>query len=313
MIELAVNSSHRIDILVVKDDASTAPDAAPTYVIYNADTDASLKTGTATADTNDVGRYYVSVDSSLTGTDKTLRVEWSYELDGNEINGVEYTVIATPYAEIGEIIDELGLGTEPTDLNFYPYAKLRTAERLARLQIENYTGRTFGKRDGAQVVYGNGSDTLIFTEAMTSLTKIEQDDVVIYDSELGYNALGYDIVLTETGQGVRITNIGGDVDTSIIPPSSTWSTAGPHFVNGSRYKIYGSLGYKYVPMAVKQAAVLLVNDHLFNDALWRERYISEFNTGQMQVKLRDTAFTGTGNLLADDLLDPFKITGIVVI
>jgi hypothetical protein len=33
----------------------------------------------------------------------------------------------------------------------------------------------------------------------------------------------------------------------------------------------------------------------------------------MQVKLRDTAFTGTGNLLADELLDPFKITGIVVI
>lgn len=312
MIELTVNSSHRIDIIVVKDDQSVLPDETPVYVVSDADTGDILKEGTALVDPNDIGRYYVNIGGNLTGFDRTLKVSWTYDLDGSTINGDEYTVISTPYAEIGEIIDELGLGTEPTDLNFYPYAKLRAAERLARFQIDNYTGRTFGQRLGAQIVYGNNSDTLIFTEAMTAFTKVEQDDVVIYDSTVPYNALGYDIVLTETGQAIRLTNT-GESDVSILPPSATWTSTRAHFVNGSRYKIYGTLGYKYVPVQVKQAAMLLVNDHLFNDALWRERYISEFNTGQMQVKLRDTAFTGTGNLLADDLLDPFKITGIVVI
>lgn len=312
MIELPVNSSHRIDIIVIKNDMSVEPDATPTYSIYDASTGDLVKSGTATADTNDVGRYYVDINGEISSYDRTLKITWEYDLDGNTITGDEFTVISTPYAEVGEIIDELGLGTEPTDLNFYPYAKLRAAERLARFQIDNYTGRTFGQRLGAQVVYGNNSDTLIFTEAMTAFTKIEQDDVVIYDSEIGYNALSYNIVLTETGQAVRLTNT-GDSDVSILPPTATWTAPRPHFVNGSRYKIYGTLGYSYVPVQVKQAAMLLVNDHLFNDSLWRERYISEFNTGQMQVKLRDTAFTGTGNLLADDLLDQFKITGIVVI
>jgi hypothetical protein len=312
LIELAVNSSHRIDILVVKDDQAVAPDAAPTYRIYDADTEVLLKQGTASVDTADIGRYYVSINSSITNIDRTLRVEWIYSISTVPVSGYEYTLISTPYAEIGEIIDELGLGTEPTDLNFYPYSKLRSCERIARLQIDNYTGRNFGQRESAQVVYGNGSDTLLFTETMTNLTKIEQDDVVIYDAQSGYNALGYDIVITETGQGVRITNL-GDSEGSLIAPSAQWYAPGPHFVNGSRYKIYGTTGYKYVPMPVKQAAVLLINDNLFNDVLWRQKYISEFNTGQMQVKLRDTAFTGTGNLLADELLDPFKITGIVVI
>lgn len=312
MIELAVNSSHRIDIVVVKDDQSVTPDATPTYKVYDADTSVLLKQGTSSVDVNDIGRYYVNIGGDLTGFDRTLKVTWEYDLNDITITGDEYTVISTPYAEIGEIIDELGLGTEPTDLNFYPYAKLRAAERLARFQIDNYTGRTFGQRLGAQIVYGNNSDTLIFTEAMTAFTKVEQDDQLLYDSAIGFNALAYNIVLTETGQAIRLTNT-GDTDVSILPPTATWTTTKPHFVNGSRYKIYGTLGYKYVPVQVKQAAMLLVNDHLFNDSLWRERYISEFDTGQMSVKLRDTAFTGTGNLLADDLLDPFKITGIVVI
>ena len=312
MIELTVNSSHRIDIIVVKDDQSVEADATPTYEVYDADTSDLLIDGTASVDANDVGRYYVNIGGNLTSFDRTLKVTWQYQLDGVTIVGDEYTVISTPYAEIGEIIDELGLGTEPTDLNFYPYAKLRAAERLARFQIDNYTGRTFGQRLGAQIVYGNNSDTLIFTEAMTAFTRVEQDDQLLYDTETNFNALAYNIVLTETGQAIRLTNT-GDSDVSILPPSATWTYTKPHFVNGSRYKIYGTLGYKYVPIQVKQAAMLLVNDHLFNDSLWRERYISEFDTGQMSVKLRDTAFTGTGNLLADDLLDPFKITGIVVI
>lgn len=312
MIELPVNSSHRIDIVVTKDDQSVVPDNTPTYIIYDATTGDLIRSGTASIDTNDVGRYYVELDGETTGFDRTLKITWTYDLDGYTITGNEFTVIATPYAVVDEIIDELGLGTEPTDLNFYPYAKLRTAERLARFQINNYTGRNFGQRLGAQIVYGNNSDTLIFTEAMTAFTKIEQDDVVIYDSTIPYNALSYNIVLTETGQGVRLTNT-GEQDVSILPPTATWTTTKPHFVNGSRYKIYGTLGYSYVPVEVKQAAMLLINDHLFNDSLWRERYISEFDTGAMSVKLRDSAFTGTGNLLADDLLDQFKITGIVVI
>lgn len=312
MIELTVNSSHSIDIYVVKDDEPTPADTTPTYRIYDADSGSLLGSGTALIDEEDVGHYFFEVDSEFTGVDRTLKVEWSYTLDGRQVNGFEFTVISTPYAEVGEIITELGLGSEPVDYNYFPHAKLRSAERMARLMINNYTGREFGQRLGAQIVYGNGSDTLIFAERMSAFTKIEQDDEVIYDSDNNINLLGYDIVLTETGQAVRLAH-SSELDVTEYPASAYITPPKLKFNNGSRFKIYGTLGYPYIPLAVKQACFLLISDLLYNDALWRQKYVSEFDTGNMKVKLRDTAFTGTGNLLADDLLDPYKITGIVVI
>ena len=49
------------------------------------------------------------IDASISAYDRTLKITWSYDLDGNNITGDEFTVIATPYAVIDEIIDELGL------------------------------------------------------------------------------------------------------------------------------------------------------------------------------------------------------------
>lgn len=288
------------------------PDNEPSYTVYDADSNEELTSGDAIRDTNDIGSYYVLIGPPYTSSDRVLRVEWSYQVNFENYTGIEYTAITTPYVEIGEIIGELGLGVEPQDYNYFPYAKLRTAERVARLQINNYTGREFAQKVGSQVAYGLGSDTILFSERMTDFTKLEQDDVVVYDPENGINNLGYDLELTETGQGIRIKN-SSQLDVTAYPPTAYMTPPTMKFTSGSRYKVYCTMGYSYIPYQVKQAALLLINDNLYNDALWRQKYISEFDTGQMQVKLRDTAFTGTGNLLADDLLDPFKITGIVVI
>lgn len=312
MIEIVKNSYYKVPIYVIKGDEAVEPDEIPTYEIFDADTEVSLKAGAAIHETTDVGYYSIPIDQSITSVDRNLRVDWQYDVDGITIYGSEFTLVSTPYAEIGEIIAELGLGAEPQDPNYFPYNKLRTAERLARMQINNYTGRVFGLKEGTQVTHGFGSDTIIFPERMTSFYKLEQDDTVIYDSTANYNALGFELELTDTSQGIRI-RANQQNDVSVMPPSPFYSTSKLNFLEGSRYKVYGTMGYKYVPIEVKQAAFLLINDHLFNDSLWRERYIDSFDTGAMSVKLRDSAFTGTGNLIADDLLDTYKITGIVVI
>mgnify|MGYP006267072231 CR=1 FL=1 len=312
MIEIPNNSIHRIDILVTADDLSVEPDDNPTYIVYDADTNELLTSGSAERDVDNVGSYYVLLGPPLTSIDRILKVEWSYSLNFQQYAGIEYTAISTPYVEIGEIISELGLGTEPQDYNFFPHSKLRVAERIARFQINNYTGREFAQKVGSQVAYSLGSDTILFTERMTDFSKLEQDDIVVYDPANGINDLGYDIELTETGQGIRLKNA-SQYDVTAYPPSAYMTPPNLKFKDGSRYKIYCTMGYPYIPYQVKQAALLLINDNIYNDSLWRQKYIGEFNTGQMSVTLRDSAFTGTGNLIADNLLDPFKITGIVVI
>lgn len=312
MIELSSNSSHTVDLYINKNDIPVAPTGLPTYTVTDVSTSTVVKSGTSVQNTDDIGHFYFQLGTDITNVDRRLLVTWTYVLDSVTTTFRQDVIISTPYVSVGEIIEELGLGAEPTDPNYFSYAKLRTAERLARLSIDNYTSRSFGQRTGSQVVYGNGSDTLVFFEAMTAFSQIYQDDVLIYDAATGYNALGYTIVLTETGQGLRITN-SSDTGMSVLPPSMTFNNPKLGWVNGSRYKVYATMGYAYIPIEVKQAAFLLISDSLYNDSLWRQKYVGKFDTGQMSVELRDSAFTGTGNLVADNLLDIFKILAIVVI
>lgn len=311
MIEIPTNTWHKVDILVQKNDELATPDDAPTFTVSDADSESVIRTGTALLDTSDVGHYYVQLTPNDTTLERALKVSWEYDIEGITVSDYTVMQLSNIYVEMAEIIDELGLGAEPTDLNYYPLNHLKIAERMSRLQINNYTGRKFGQYSGTQTAYGNGSDTIIFPERMTSFTKLWQDDVLIYDIDSDYNAYGYQLELTETGQGIRITNV--DSEIMVLPPTAYWKGEKLKFPNGSRFKVEAVFGYKYVPSEVRQAALLLISDNLHNDSLWRQKYIGEFNTGQVSVKLRDTAFTGTGNLLADDLLDPYKITGIVVI
>lgn len=312
MIEIPNNSLHRISLLVVKDGIPYPATSNPLYSVYDANTGDLLSSGTSIKDNSDVSNYYFFVDSDITYVDRTVKVVWNYVIDYKEYTNVEYMEVVTAYAEREEIITELELGSEPQDLNYFSDQKIRIAERIARLQINNYTGREFNQRLGTQVAYGMDSDTLIFSERMTSFSKLEQDDVVVYDPANGINTLGYNLELTETGQGIRIIN-SSELDVTTYPPTAYMTPTRRKFQSGSRFKVYATLGYSYIPLQVKQAALLLVSDNLYNDSLWRQKYVSEFDTGQMKIKLRDTAFTGTGNLLADDMLDQFKITGIVVI
>lgn len=312
MIEIPTKSWHKIDIYVTKNDEVATPTATPTFTITNLDTNTLVRSGTTTQDTNDVGHYYVQLTPNDTQYEVNLKIQWTYTLDSVTIVDDEITKVFTPYVEFGEIITELGLGSEPQDPNYFPPAKLRTAERLARLQINHYTGALFGLKQGYQETFGNDNDTILFTEKMTGFTKLYQDDELVYDSTANFNAYGYLLELTQTGLGIRITNSETN-DSTQIPPSAYYPGRSLIFPSKSRYKIECSMGYQYIPTEVKQAAMILINDHLYNDSLWRERYIESFDTGNMRLKFRDSAFTGTGNILVDDMLEPFKITGIVVI
>jgi hypothetical protein len=312
LIEIPTKSWHKVDIYVTKNDEAVVPTTTPTFSIKNLDTNSVIRTGTTTIDNDDVGHYYVQLTPNDTQYDINLEISWSYTLDLVTISDSEITRVYTPYVEVGEIITELGLGSEPQDPNYFPLSKLRTAERISRLQINHYTGAVFGLKEGYQDTFGNDNDTILFPEKMTEFTKLYQDDELVYDSETGYNAYGYTLELTQTGLGIRITSSSAD-DNSQIPPSAYYPGRTLIFPMNSRFRVVCTMGYKYVPIEVKQAAMLLINDHLYNDSLWRERYIESFDTGNMSLKFRDSAFTGTGNILVDDMLEPFKITGIVVI
>jgi hypothetical protein len=60
---------------------------------------------------------------------------------------------------LSDIIYELNLGKSSADENYIEPEQILFAERLARIQINNYTMQTFSKRDDQQTMYGIGNDT----------------------------------------------------------------------------------------------------------------------------------------------------------
>lgn len=311
MIEFPVNTFNSIELYVSYEDVPQNLTSSPTYVLKDLDTNEIIKTGTASTVIDQIGEYEIGLTSEDTAYDRMLQVIWNYTLAGVETEEVETIRVATPYATFADILDELELSIDTADSRYFPASKIRAAERLARSQINIYTGHTFGKRAGSLYVRGTDKSILTLPERMVSFSKVEQNGVTRYDASTSFNNLGYTLELTDTNMALKISST-DDENVTYYPNSGVNPPLGI-FPSSSEYKITGIIGYPYVPLEVTQATVLLVNDHLYNDGLWRARYIDRMDTGEMQIKLRDAAFRGTGNLLADNLLEKYKNINIVVI
>lgn len=314
MIEVYTGATGTVNLITYKDGVPVAPDSSPSISISNATTGTVLNTGTPTlVDTDYEGEYYYNLPSNLTDVDTTLKIDWSYSIDGRSVEETEYLYVTTPYATIDEIAFELGHSSRPEDPNYYSYDKIKSAERAARMMIDSYLGFSLGKFNTSSVSYGEGADVLILTDKILSISKIYENDQLIYDPANNFNISGFDMEITETGYGIRIVpaNPGDDISEKEYF-DYTGLTKG-RFRDGYRYSVEGTYGWNYIPPEIKQSMFLLVNDLLCNDTLWRTKYVKKINSGQMSVELSSLSFSGTGNAIVDSLLQKFKMVQAVII
>lgn len=314
MIEVYTGSLGTINLTTYEDGVPVEPDAAPTVVVVDAETGSSVATGTATlVDPDYEGEYKFVLPTSATSTDRVLKVTWSHSISSKNMQEVEYVYVTTPYATIDEIISELGYSSQPQDANYFSYEKVKSAERVARMMIDDYLGFSLGKYTGTMVAYGDGADVLILPSKMISFTKLTENDRVVIDTTQNYNQFGYDVEITETGYGLRIIATTPGDDISEQEYYDIINLRSGQFRNGYRYEVTGVIGWNYIPVEVKQAMFLLVNDLLCNDSTWRTKYVKKINSGQMSVELSSLTFNGTGNAIADSILQKFKSIQAVVI
>ena len=315
MIEISSGSIAKIYLTTYGTDGlATQPDSAPTVSIIDAETGSSVVSGNATLiSVDDVGEYYYQLPTSATAYDRILKITWQYTISSKTTSIDEYLYVTTPYATVDEIISELGYSSNTSDDNYFPYEKIVSAERVARMMINTELGYAMTKKSKTITAYGSGADVLLLPERIISFTKIAENDEVVIDTSINYNIFGFNVELTETNQALRI-----------VPPSPgdnideqenidyTGLTHG-RFRNDYRYEITGIFGWTYIPSEIKQAIFLLVNDLLCNDSIWRSRYIKKINSTQMSVELSSLSYMGTGNALADSLIQKFKMIQAVII
>jgi hypothetical protein len=306
-------SQEKIYLNVYVSGVLTQADSIPTLTIVDADTGVSLLSSSTAIDDKPTGVYSWVLNQNITNTNRVIQVTWTYHTNGITATSDQFYSIETSYASTSEIVDFLGYGSDPSELNYYDPKDVYKAEKLARTIVEGYTDIKFYTYYGSQEVFGKGSDALELVERVLSIDKVWENDLLLIDNTQNpaYNTFGFGLQITPTGRAIRIVNAGWDVryDNQVDPAVLYYG----RFRDNARYKIQGQIGYKYVPEDIKLATMLLVGDILANDYNWRNKYLSKVNLSEISFEMAKGAFNGTGNVMVDNILDLYRNLNIVII
>lgn len=181
-------------------------------------------------------------------------------------------------------------------------------ERLVRGIINSYTGQSFGLESGTITCYGNDDSILMTKKRVVSITSITE---AAYPTTLFTNAH-------------RIVNDGYAIEAEYPSPADNskavilsegmygreyWSL----FVNNLPYLVTGTFGWNTVPFDVNLAALHLAEEFSCDETLWRDRYIKSIKGEGFDIEFRSDAFTGTGSVVADQLLGKYIANKLAII
>ena len=291
----------------ITEDGTISPTISPSTVIV---------TLNATKLETDIGTYQIIIPFQYCNRNRKFKIIWSYEVGGVEASHVYYTDVVTPYANMADVLEDLNIGTDPSDPNYRTYHELQMAEKYARKLIESYTEQSFFLYDDTQIVYGHGSDILPLPFRIYEMHKLYENDVLLVDNIAEVNNWIYTPIVSESNFGIRI-NRQSTIDNvvysanGLVPPSINEYGYHGAFKRDSRYTISGRFGWSSVPDNVEEACIVLIQQFFDKDTAWRNKYVKNVSAFDWKFEYMENAHTGTGNLYADQLLAPYVVNGMV--
>ena len=325
MAEILINTQSPITHQVFWNGDIAIPDTTPVVKLYDITNDPAisppispthlLASLTSVADENNPGTYIVNIPYQYTNRNKTLRLVWEYQVSGTSIQRSDEVYVVTPYVDFNHVQD-LGFSMDSSDPNYKSYKELIRAERYARKQIEQYTGQNFYLYDDLYVVYGYGSDILPLPAKLSSLHELYAGDTLLLDNINEINNLSYNVIISESGYGIRIDR-SSIIDNTVyvangMVPPSIYDIEGL-FQTNVPYKVQGKFGWEKVPDEVELAAIELMKDYFAKDTVWRNKYIKNISTFDWDFEYTTEAYAGTGNAYADRLLAEYVMVSKVEI
>lgn len=291
----------------ITEDGTISPTINPSTVIV---------TLNATKLETDIGTYQIIIPFQYCNRNRKFKIVWSYEVGGVEASHVYYTDVVTPYANMADVLEDLNIGTDPSDPNYRTYHELQMAEKYARKLIESYTEQSFFLYDDTQIVYGHGSDILPLPFRIYEMHKLYENDVLLVDNIEEVNNWIYTPIVSESNFGIRI-NRQSTIDNvvysanGLVPPSINEYGYHGAFKRDYRYTISGRFGWSSVPDNVEEACIVLIQQFFDKDTAWRNKYVKNVSAFDWKFEYMESAHTGTGNLYADQLLAPYVVNGMV--
>ena len=327
MAEVYINSNSPASKKIIYGGEIIDADGSVTATIYDITEDPAVEPtvdpGTpvyvvqATKSETDNGTYKINIPYYLTNRYKNFKVKWDYRVSGTAEEHYTYVDVVQPYCNLAEAIEDMNLGSDPSDPNYRTYHDLVMAEKYARKAIENYTGQKFSLYDDVITVYGSGSDVLPLPFKLNSLHELYANDILLVDTLNEINNWNYTTQISESGFGIRV-NRANMLDNTVytangmVPPSINDSGSGA-FIKDYMYRVQGRYGWNDVPNDVEIACIELMKDYFSKDTVWRAKYVHSVQSFDWHFEYNAEAYRGTGNVYVDQILLPYVLTQLMVI
>ena len=225
MAEIYVNTSTPATTKIYVKGEAVTPSSPVTVKVYDVTGDpvisppiittSILTTLTAEESEVDIGSYTVYLPLSYTSRTRKFKLVWEWQYENVAYSNTTMLDIVTPYVDIQEAAQEMGLGSDSNDPNHKTYQELRLAERYARNIIDSYTGQKFSLHDDYFSSVGNDSDTMPLTQKVNRLHTLHVNDQLLVDNLNEVNNLGLTIDITTSGFGLKVniaSILNNDVD-----------------------------------------------------------------------------------------------------
>jgi hypothetical protein len=309
MAEIHAGTNGPINFKTYYNGIAKDPDVGPTVKVYYEDSTSGVTLNPENTDV-DSGSYFVFVPITATTDYKHFYIHILYTINGTEFYDKKHYVVTRPYATVSDIVEYSGYGVDTIDSNYKTYDEVMSAERYARFKINAFTGQKFDYGQKTISVLGDGVDVLLLPERIESISKVWENDVLVYDSSVLDNQIT--LKITDTNYAIVLDKGAGLEVFESYPYQADRPHAG-YFNNGSKYTIQGMFGYKNVPIEIYDCTIRLSNDFFHQDTVWKEKYVKSMQTGDWSVDISPAAYTGTGNSAVDRMLEPFVANRMVVI
>lgn len=227
-------------------------------------------------------------------------VHWYFSIDGVEATKTDYFDIVVPYVELNDARSELELGDEISS------SSLVSTERRVRKIIERYCGQKFMPTHETLVVHGNG-------DYLMRLPKRALQLETVTNNRSGLSLLGFSTRNDGWYLKRSLDYEWNDVVTVNGPIYDPFRGATARWRDEDEWAITGLWGWQRPPSAVSEAAMILMEQRLCDQAKYRDQYLSSMKAADWRFDFFPEVNYGTGNVVADQLLGPYVVVNMAAI
>lgn len=225
----------------------------------------------------------VQVPYDITRYGGSFIVKWTYTVSSVSYEKTEEHKVVTPLFKQSELV------AWDSDFSSLSAVKVKTLESMIRGLVEVYCGQKFEIfKMHVPVKSFNGTHYVspyrIVSQENTSLT-ISSGRTSVFRRPL----------------------VSGDFNIKI--PIEAEAMQSGTFSTATKATLYGEFGWISVPEEVRTAALYIAEAFTCKESLWRERYIKSIRAADWRFDFAEGAFHSTGSVVADQLLEPYRLYG----